>query len=149
MLKFASILLAALIFSPLACAEIYKCAGMGGLDLYQNFPCTIESLGWMPKDPTSQNAQLAPSNANPERTKAASPEVVQTGKPFSLDVVPRLGMTTEEVRRIWGEPTGDAIHALVPIWRTEIADGPIEIWTYGTTRSAQFDQNGRVSVLRR
>jgi hypothetical protein len=149
MLKFLLILLPAFIVAPLASAQIYKCVGKGGLDLYQNFPCAIDSLGWMPMDPLRQNAPSPASNVNPELTKAATPPVVEAGTLRSPEAVPRVGMTTDQVRRIWGEPTGDAIHSLVPIWHTEIGDEPIEIWSYGTTRSVQFDQNGRVSVLRR
>jgi hypothetical protein len=149
MLRFVLILLPAFIVAPLASAQIYKCVGKGGLDLYQNFPCAIDSLGWMPMDPPRQNAPSAASSVNPELTKAATPAVVEAGQLHSPEAVPRVGMTTDQVRRIWGEPTGDAIHSLVPIWHTEIGDQSIDIWSYGTTRSVQFDQNGRVSVVRR
>lgn len=138
MLKAAYILLSAFFVSHLASAEtIYKCVAKDGTDLYQNFPCNIDSIGWKPKDAHSQNEQPAPSTVElaPAAATSRAPE-------------PRIGMNAEEVRTIWGEPTGDAIRGLVPISRTELADRSIEVWTYGTTRSVQFDQNGRVSIIR-
>lgn len=139
MLKVPHILVLACIFSQLASAgTIYKCIGKDGTDLYQNFPCSIDTIGWKPKDMPVQNAQPAASAKASEPTNATA----------SSDVGPRVGMNAEEVRTIWGEPTGDAIHGLVPISHTEIGDHSIEIWTYGITRSVQFDQNGRVSIIR-
>ncbi|HEY6329708.1 MAG TPA: DUF4124 domain-containing protein [Blastocatellia bacterium] len=139
MLKAPHILVLACIFSHLASAgTIYKCTGKDGTDLYQNFPCSIDSIGWKPKDAPVQNAQTAASAKVSEPTKATP----------TSDVGPRVGMNAEEVRTIWGEPTGDAIHGLVPILHTEIGGRSIEIWTYGTTQSVQFDQNGRVSIIR-
>src|SRR6202043_471901 len=80
LLRFVLILLPAFIVAPLASAQIYKCVGKGGLDLYQNFPCAIDSLGSIPMDPPRQNAPSPASSVNLELTKAAAPAVVEAGK---------------------------------------------------------------------
>ena len=62
-------------------AEIFKCVGKAGADVYQNFPCHIDSIG---------SAQtVRPAGA----THAPGPE-------------PKVGMTAAEVTVIWGEPAG-------------------------------------------
>jgi hypothetical protein len=53
---------------------------------------------------------------------------------------PRIGMTTEEVRAIWGEPTDTH-------WE-EPGDGDLsELWSYGPSRSVRFDRKRRVAAI--
>src|SRR5215813_4719083 len=100
----------------LASAEVFKCVGKNGEDLYQNFPCQFESRGVMPTDV-----------ASPKKSTAAPVE-------------PRIGMTTEEVRAIWGEPTDT-------LWE-EPGDGDLsEVWWYGASRSVRFDRKRRVAAI--
>jgi hypothetical protein len=117
MLKSVCVLFSVLFVAPLAFAEIFKCVGKNGEDLNQNFPCQFESMGGMPTD--------APG---PKKSPAVPAE-------------PRLGMTTEEVRAIWGEPT-DTV-------QEEPGDGArSEVWSYGESRSVRFDRKGRVSAIK-
>src|SRR6478672_806356 len=107
MLKSVCVLLFVLFVAPLASAEIFKCVGKSGEDLYQNFPCQFESAGGMPTGAPSQK-DAAPA---PKKSSAMPAE-------------PRLGMTTDEVRAIWGEPTNTV--------QEEPGDGGrFEVWSYG------------------
>lgn len=115
MLKSLCVLFSVLFVAPLASAEIFKCLGKHGEDLYQNFPCQFESVAGIPKDGPA-----------PKKSPAAPAE-------------PRLGMTTDEVRVIWGEPT--------EVVQEEPGNGPrFEVWSYGASQSVRFDRRGRVTV---
>jgi hypothetical protein len=116
MLKSICVLFSVLFVAPLVSAEIFKCVGKHGEDLYQNFPCQLESIGRMPID---------------ARVQKKSPAV---------PAEPHLGMTTDEVRVIWGEPTETV--------QEEPGDGGrFEVWSYGASRSVRFDRRGRVSAV--
>ena len=116
MLKSVCVLFSVLFVAPLASAEIFKCVGKYGEALYQNFPCQFVSMGGMPMD--------APG---PKKSPAAPAE-------------PRLGMMSDEVRAIWGEPT--------EIIQEEPGDGGrFEVWSYGASRSVRFDRKRRVSSI--
>jgi hypothetical protein len=116
MLKSVCVLFSILFVAPLASAEIFKCVGKSGEDLYQNFPCQFESIGSTPIDAQSQKKSPA------------------------VPAEPRDGMTTEEVKAIWGEPT-DTV-------QEEPGDGPrYEVWSYGDSRSVRFDRRGRVTAI--
>jgi len=54
---------------------------------------------------------------------------------------PRVGMTEDEVRAIWGEPS--------EIEQDEPRDGRIEIWRYGDGRFVQFSNKHRALVVQR
>ena len=116
MLKSVCVLFSVLFVAPLASAEIFKCVGKIGEVLYQNFPCQFESMGGMPID-----AQ------GPKKTPAVPAE-------------PRLGMTAEEVRAIWGEPTDT-------VQEEPARGGRFEVWSYDASRSVRFDHRGRVSAI--
>jgi hypothetical protein len=116
MLKSVCVLFSVLFVAPLASAEVFKCVGKSGEDLYQNFPCQFESMGGMP-----MNAQ------RPKKSPAMPAE-------------PRLGMTTEEVRAIWGEPTDT-------VQEEPGKGGRFEVWSYDASRSVRFDRRGRVSAI--
>ena len=122
MLKSVCVLFSVLFVAPLASAEIFKCVGKKGEVLYQNFPCQFESGGGMPMGALSQKD--APGA---KKSPAAPAE-------------PRIGMTTDEVRAIWGEPT-DTV-------QEEPGDGPrFEVWSYGASRSVRFDRKRRVAAI--
>ena len=100
MLKSVCALFSLLFGASLASAEVFKCVGKNGEALYQNFPCQFESMGGMPTDvpdPKKSPTDVAAKKINhdvpgPKKSPAAPAE-------------PRIGMTSEEVRAIWGEPT--------------------------------------------
>ena len=116
MLKSVCVLFSVLFVAPLASAETFKCVGKYGEALYQNFPCQFESVGSTPMDPQG-----------PKKSPAAPAE-------------PRVGMTTDEVRAIWGEPTETV--------QEEPGNGSrFEVWSYGDSRSVRFDRRGRVTAV--
>jgi len=126
MLKFVCVLFSVLFVAPLASAEIFKCVGKNGEDLYQNFPCQFVSMGGTPIDAPSPKKSPA-DVPGPKKSPAAPAE-------------PRIGMTTEEVRAIWGEPTDS-------LWE-EPGDGDrSELWSYGGSRSVRFDSKRRVAAI--
>ena len=136
MARSAAILWLLLLVAPLASAEIFKCVAKGGLDLYQNFPCQFQSMGWVPMNarvPTARSAAMQP-NAN---TRAHA----DTGdRSDSSQSRIRLGMTKEDVRARWGEPTDSH-------WEDPGEGERSEIWSYGSARSVRFIDD-RVSAMR-
>ena len=118
MLKSGCILFSLLFVAPFASAEIFKCVGKKGETLYQNFPCESESIALAPQDVS------APA---PKKSPVPPAE-------------PGVGMTTDEVKAIWGEPTETV--------QEEPGNGPrFEVWSYGDSRSVRFDRKGRVSSV--
>jgi len=111
-------------------AEIFKCVAKNGGDLYQNFPCLIDSLGSLPSSPP-------PRDPSPAKAQAALPNVPATDKPANA-TEPRVGMTQDEVRAIWGEA--------IEIIQDELKAGRIEIWRYADGRSVQFNVKHRVTA---
>jgi hypothetical protein len=140
MVRFEFVALLALFVAPAVSAEIFKCAGKNGTDLYQNFPCEFESMGWAPPasaaPPAGGDAKAAkPGDANAERAG-----VTAGNRIFAAKREPRPGMTTDEVKAIWGEPTSG--------FQDEVVEGRIEVWSYGPSRSVQFDSRGRATLVR-
>lgn len=133
-------LVLALCAAPLASAEIFKCVGKNGTDLYQNFPCQFDSLGSLPSSPPSAKTTLPPSDATQVRPKVVPVDVASSAKSAKASE-PRIGMSPDEVRAIWGEPA-EAI-------QDEPREGRIEIWRYGETRSVQFNNKQRVVAVQR
>lgn len=126
MLKSVCVLFSVLFVASLASAEIFKCVGKNGEALYQNFPCQFESMGGTPTD--------APG------PKKSPTDVAAPKKSTTAPAEPRVGMTTDEVRAIWGEPT-DTV-------QEEPGDGPrFEVWSYGASRSVRFDRKRRVAAI--
>ena len=136
MLKSVCVLFSVLFVAPLASAEIFKCVGKKGEALYQNFPCQFESMGGMPMDaadPKKSSADVVGAKKSP--VEAPGPK-----KSPAAPAEPRVGMTTEEVRAIWGEPTDTH-------WE-EPGDGDLsELWSYGASRSVRFDRKRRVAAI--
>src|SRR5262245_19975967 len=130
MLKSVCALFSLLFVASLASAEVFKCVGKNGEALYQNFPCQFESMGGTPMDvedpkkPAEKSLQDAPV---PKKSPAVPAE-------------PRVGMTTDEVRAIWGEPA--------EIIQEEPGDGGrFQVWSYGASRSVRFDRKRRVAAI--
>jgi hypothetical protein len=136
MLKSVCVLFSVLFVAPLATADVFKCVGKSGEDLYQNFPCQFESIGATPGEGTSVGG--TPKGGTP--TGETSIHAQGQKKSPTAPAEPRVGMTTEEVRAIWGEPTNTV--------QEEPGDGPrSEVWSYGDSRSVRFDRRGRVTAI--
>jgi hypothetical protein len=132
MLKSVCVLFSVLFIAPLASADVFKCVGKNGEALYQNFPCQFESMSGAPTD--------APSQKDAQGPKKSATDVVGPKKSPAAPAEPRIGMTTEEVRAIWGEPTSTV--------QEEPGDGGrFEVWSYDASRSVRFDRKGRVSAV--
>ena len=126
MLKTVCALICVLFIASVASAEIFKCVGKKGEALYQNFPCEFESMGGTPTD-VLEPKKTPTDVAAPKKPPAAPPE-------------PRVGMTPDEVRAIWGEPTDTM--------QEEPGDGGrFEVWSYGASRSVRFDRKRRVAAI--
>jgi len=141
MAKSVGILSFLLLVAPLASAQIFKCVAKDGTDLYQNFPCGIDSIGSTATKAPSEKPGLAQSDSKRAKPSASLPAGAAAGKSPTLPTEPRVGMTTKEVRAVWGEPE-------VTI-QDEPVDGPIEIWSYGDSRSVHFNYNHRVVAVQR
>jgi hypothetical protein len=136
MLKSVCALFSLLFGASLASAEVFKCVGKNGEALYQNFPCQFESMGGMPTD--VPDPKKSPTDvASPKKSTI---DVPGPKKSPAAPAEPRIGMTTEEVRAIWGEPTDTH-------WE-EPGDGDrSELWSYGASRSVRFDSKRRVAAI--
>ena len=117
-------LLLALGASPVH-ADIYACAGKHRLTVYQNFPCEFDRA----------DAVTAPAGARAAAAGANARSAPSAPRP----AVPRVGMNTEEVRAIWGEPKD--------MTTEEHAKKDIERWTYADSRSVIFDRRGVVTSI--
>ena len=136
MLKSVFVLFSVLFLAPLASAEVFKCVGKSGEDLYQNFPCQFESMGGMPTD--VPDTKKSPTDV--ADTKKSSADALGPKKSPAAPAEPRVGMTSDEVRAIWGEPT--------EIIQEEPGEGSrFEVWSYGDSRSVRFDRKRRVSSI--
>jgi hypothetical protein len=136
MLKSVCALFSLLFGASLASAEVFKCVGKKGEDLYQNFPCQFESMDGMPTDVPDPKK----SSTDVVVAKKSSVEAPGPKKSPATPAEPRVGMTTEEVRAIWGEPNDTH-------WE-EPGDGDrSEIWSYGASRSVRFDSKRRVAAI--
>jgi Domain of unknown function (DUF4124) len=126
MWKSVCVLFFALFVAPSASAEIFKCVGKKGEALYQNFPCEFDSMGGMSTDVPSPKKSPTDVSA-PKKSPAVPAE-------------PRVGMTTDEVRAIWGDP--------VEIVQEEPGDGGrVQVWSYSDSRSVRFDRKRRVAAI--
>jgi hypothetical protein len=134
MLKSGCVLFSLLFLAPLASADIFKCVGKRGETLYQNFPCELESM--------SKMAEYAQTDQVPSPTGIPSPTgpLVAAKKAPAAPAEPTVGMTTDEVRAIWGEPA--------EIIQEEPGDGGrFQVWSYGESRSVRFDRKRRVAAI--
>jgi len=131
-----------MLVAPQSSAEIFKCTGKDRLDLYQNFPCEFESMGWVPMNAQAQKPPSPPTNSSQPNTKSLDRGANLVGTSVSpQQPEPRLGMTTEEVRAIWGEP-------MESLWEEPGVGERSELWSYGNARSVRFVRN-RVSDIQK
>jgi len=138
MLKSVCVLFSVLLVAPLASAEVFKCVGKYGEALYQNFPCQFVSMGGTPMDapgPKELPADVPGAKKSPTDVSGAK-------KSPTASAAPRAGMTGDEVRALWGEPT--------EIIQEEPGEGSrFEVWSYGDSRSVRFDRKRRVSSVQK
>jgi Domain of unknown function (DUF4124) len=146
MLKSVCALFSLLFIASVASAEIFKCVGKKGEALYQNFPCEFESIGGTPTDvldpkkPPTDVGALKKSPAAPTQQRLGA--VQGQKKPPALPAEPQIGMTTDEVKAIWGEPT-DTVQEEPQI------GARLEVWSYGDSRSVSFNPRGRVVAIQK
>jgi outer membrane protein assembly factor BamE (lipoprotein component of BamABCDE complex) len=115
----ALVLVATLVVAPAAFADqIYVCKASDGSVVYRDFPCPTDAESTAFGDPRSGDS------------KQAKP--AQNGAEREL----RAGMSKAEVRAILGNPT--------EITQEEGVDGRVDTWSYGGSRTVQFDANGHV-----
>lgn len=123
-------LLLLLVAAQAAHGDIFKCTTRKAMPTYQNFPCEFDSLGAMPA-----------SSPAPKTVTASAPSAGKSRVPARpAATMPRVGMTTNEVKAMWGEPHDTT--------REEYAKGDIETWEYGDSRSIRFDAKGRVTEVK-
>ena len=121
-------------------AEIFRCKEKNGLDRYQNFPCSMDSQGWLSSDRPA--AKPTTRSATSESVKATPAIVAATEKAARAgDGDPRIGMSQDEVRALWGQPEETD--------QDERKEGRIEIWRYADGRSVEFNHKQRVSAVPR
>jgi hypothetical protein len=136
--KFSWLLMVLLLSAGPVSADIFKCVGKNALVVYQNFPCEIDSLGTAP--PEAKGARGAGALNRPDATAkpaTATPVAAVKTAAASTPSVPQLGMTSEQVKAIWGEP-------LDVLQDEPRSGGRIEIWQYADGRSVQLDHRQRV-----
>ena len=144
MFPFASVLVfLMLIASQASAGEIFKCVAKDGGPLYQNFPCNIDSMGWLPWDPLVAKTPSMPGVSAADKSTAGSSKaepknMASMVKPTYSEL--RTGMSADEVRALLGEPQemdGD-----------EPAEGGrISIWRYADGRIVQFDHKHYVTEI--
>ena len=124
----------ALLFAPYVSAEIFKCVAKDGSGnpLFQNFPCSIDSLG-LPSNPAA--AQPAPAGTGQPKPESTAGPAAKTN---ATEL--QIGISREEVRALLGDP------------QTVEEDEPGEggrtsIWRYADGRSVQFDDKRRVREI--
>ena len=142
-----ALILPAFCAAPLASAEIFKCVAKDATALYQNFPCEFDSMGWAPLNPqAAKTTSMSPaaSQAKPKAAPAnvAAPvnvaSIVKSTYPGEL----RIGMSSDEVRALLGEP--EEMVADEPA-----EGGPVSIWRYADGRSVKFDNEHHVLEVQR
>ena len=98
---------------------------------YQNFPCPIDSLGLGCRPLQRKRQRLRHDPARPQRRQRRRDRKRRNGRRGKASE-PRVGMTADEVRAIWGEPEET-------YYGRAAASGRVEIWHYADGRSVQFD----------
>jgi hypothetical protein len=137
--SFASCVLLPLLAAAPARADIFKCTANKAMPTYQNFPCEFDSLGAVQAGVES-GAAAANTSVAAARGPAANGKPGRGAGVVPAATRPRVGMTTAEVKAIWGEPNDAS--------REEFAKGDIETWTYADSRSIRFDAKGRVQQIK-
>ena len=137
----ALVAVSALVDAPIVAAEIFKCASKDGSPLYQNFPCSIDSVGSLPSNPPVAKSPSVASPAGRQKSKTAPTNVASTVKSTYTGEL-RVGMSSDEVRAFLGEP-----EEMVDDEPAE--GGRVSVWRYADGRSVQFDHKHRVLGVQR
>jgi len=142
--SFAAMFVAVLTATP-AHAEIYACIARNRLPVYQNFPCQFDRLADAPAPTGVSHASATAATAQAARgtTASATAATLQAARLTASaprPATPRVGMTTADVRAIWGNPQS--------ISKEELARKDIETWSYADSRSIEFDRKGIVTAIR-
>jgi len=149
---------AAILFVPLATADVYKCAGDGGVPVYQEAPCSpgkeLRNFQTDPPEITVLPARRPPGNpadvireAPPKNVRAdAKPAKSGNGANAAERRHLRLGMTEAEVLARVGGPdvTVGAKGAPSPRWTYMPAPGDPE-----TTTTLLFTKGVLVDIERK
>jgi hypothetical protein len=133
----ALIIAAAFTAAPASAAEIFKCVAKDGTALYQNFPCNIDSIGSV----ASSSPSVPPSDSTATKSNTAIVKVTSAARSGSVKE-PRIGMSSDEVRTLWGEP-----EEMVDDEPAE--GGRVSNWRYADGRTVQFDHKHRVLSVQR
>jgi hypothetical protein len=140
MLKAICVLFSVLFFPPLASAEVFKCVGKYREALYQNFPCQFESIGTTAVGETPTDASpTGGKSGDLQGQKKSSTDIAARKKSPVTAAEPRVGMTSDEVRAIWGEPTDS-------VQEEPGNGGRVEVWSYGSV-TVRFDRRRRVTAI--
>jgi len=138
MSRFAGVLLSAMVLASTSHAEIFKCVGKDGLDLYQNFPCQFESMGWVPDAPGAKPPSISSATTTTDSRKASPRAGMRTESTAPTEV--RVGMRYDDVKAVLGDP--------IEMILEEPGNGSrYQVWTYANARSVRFDHKGRVSAI--
>jgi len=122
----------ALLHASSATAEIFKCVAKdgSGAPLFQNFPCSIDSLGLSSNPSAAQPAASGGSEKSKAQPTAAPAMTANASEP-------RVGMSGDEVRALLGDPE--------TVEEDEPGNGGrISTWRYAGGRTLQLDQKQRV-----
>ena len=132
--------------APATSAEIFKCVAKDGTALYQNFPCEFDSIGWVPSNPQGGSASQAKPKAAPvnvaSTVNVASPVNVASIVKSTYTGELRIGMSSDEVRALLGEP-----EEMVDDEPAE--GGRVSLWRYADGRSVKFDHQYHVLEVQR
>ena len=123
-------------------ADIYACS-KHGTTTYQNFPCAFDSIGSLPREATPATPAAPTTKARGVQLPGAGNRVAsQTIPPpaaTAAPYIPRVGASSEEVRRLWGEPE--------QVEQDEPRSGRTEIWRYKDGRTVEVDRRHRVIAI--
>ncbi len=131
----------AFLAAPVVAAEIFKCVAKDGSPLYQNFPCHIDSLGSLPLNPPVAKTPSMAGAAGQEKSKIERINVASISKSTHKGE-PRIGMTADEIRALFGEP-----EEMVDDEPAE--GGRVSNWRYADGRIVQFDHKHHVLKVQR
>ena len=148
--SFLCIVLSTFLVTQAVASEIFKCVAKDGTPLYQNFPCEFDSIGWVPlnaqaaKTTLISPAVMSPtaSQAKPKASVNVAPVNVASTVRSTPAGEPQIGMSSDEVRVLLGEP-----EEMVDDEPAE--GGRISTWRYADGRSVQFDHKHHVFGIQR
>jgi hypothetical protein len=139
--------------SLVSAQDVLKCVGKDGAQLYSNVRCPPGTEAVVVVRDGAQNATSAPQpnrNENPAPRQDEPPvalPVTTPPEPASAnpespappaEAEPRLGMSRMEAQAAWGQP--------VEISHEEQVRGRVDTWSYGGSRSLEFE-NGVLSAI--